>query len=284
MLALLSGPMRVVPMNSAISLTLIVCLMTSALPLTAQAQMQTPGAFDLRGPATPAAAGPLVNAMKREAVRLAAAGEPTGGEAVPQGGKPAGSDWSRVRTLTPGTEVIVTVKGSPPAQLYYVAGDESDLTVLNVADPTLPRAAREVLRDVASKHPEYFPTAQQGRRFVLEKNVRMGPEGVFLADQKVADLGQVVETTRRNDVAEIKGPLPYSPRHDALVGLGTGAAVGGGILLVLCSGFAGCSVDDAPFMLRYAALMGGIFAGISVAAGATKHAIHKTEGVIYRAP
>jgi hypothetical protein len=45
MLALSSAPMRVVKMKSAISLTLIVCLMASALPLTAQAQME--GAVDL---------------------------------------------------------------------------------------------------------------------------------------------------------------------------------------------------------------------------------------------
>src|SRR5207247_695286 len=82
--------------------------------------------------------------------------------------------------------------------------DGSSLTVLNLTDPTPPRTAKDALRNVASRHPEYFPAAQQGGQFVLEKNVRMGPDGVFVASQKVADLGQLVENIARHDVAEIR--------------------------------------------------------------------------------
>jgi len=39
-------------MKSALSLTLIVCIVVSALPVTAQAQVERPGSFDLGGPAT----------------------------------------------------------------------------------------------------------------------------------------------------------------------------------------------------------------------------------------
>jgi hypothetical protein len=39
-------------MKSALSLTLAVSLVASALPLTAQEQMEGPGSFDLRDPAT----------------------------------------------------------------------------------------------------------------------------------------------------------------------------------------------------------------------------------------
>jgi hypothetical protein len=85
-----------------------------------------------------------------------------------------------------------------------VAGDDSGLTVLNVADPMLPATAREVLREVALHHADYFASAQQGGQFVLQKHVRIGPDGVFVADQKVAELGQVVNKIARNDVAEIK--------------------------------------------------------------------------------
>jgi len=55
---------------------------------------------------------------------------------------PVTAQEQSVRKLVPGTEIIVTVRGSPPAQRDVVAGDEVDLTVLKVADPTLLRAAR----------------------------------------------------------------------------------------------------------------------------------------------
>jgi hypothetical protein len=282
MVASSSRPTRRIQVKSALSLTLIACLMTSAFPAAAQNQTEPPASFDLRGPAT---AGPLAQAAMREAVRLAAVGEPrsTGIETVQQGGQSTESNWSRVRKLAPGTEIIVTVKGSPPATRYFVAADESDLTVLNVADPTLPRAAREVLRDVASTHPEHFLAAQKGGQFVLEKNIRVAPDGVFVADRKVADLTQVIETIARNDVAEISGPVPYSPGHEALVGLGVGAAIGAGIYLLLCHGFGGCGGADVGPLLGTAALFGGIFAGISLLPGGY-HARHRPWEVIYRAP
>ena len=67
-------------MKSAVSLTLIVCLLESALPATAQEQTET--------------AGPLAKAVPREAVRLATAGETTSSTAaaVQLGGKSARSD------------------------------------------------------------------------------------------------------------------------------------------------------------------------------------------------
>ena len=81
-------------MKSALSLTLIVCLAASALPVTAQDQTETPVSFDMRGPATQATVGPLARAMAREAVRLAAFEEPTTSviETVLQSGKPAESN------------------------------------------------------------------------------------------------------------------------------------------------------------------------------------------------
>ena len=89
-------------MKSALSLTLIMCLVASALPVTAQEK------------------GPLARAVTREAVRLAA---------VQLGGTPAESNWSHVRGLAPGTEVIVTVRGSKFARCTFVQADESALIV-----------------------------------------------------------------------------------------------------------------------------------------------------------
>src|SRR5207237_5316108 len=91
-------------------------------------------------------------------------------------------------------------------------------------NPSLPVAATEVLRDLASHNPGHFTDAQNGGTFLLDKNVRLGSEGVFLADQKIADLGQIVERTRRTDVVEIR--RASARRHPAAWGALVGAGAG----------------------------------------------------------
>ncbi len=237
-------------MKSTLSLTLIVCLVGSALPLTAQET-----------------AGPLTRAMTHEAVRLAA---------VQSGGTPDESNWPRIRKLAPGTEIIVTVTGSPPVSRYFVAADDSDLSVLNVDDPALPTAARDVLRDVASTHPESFQAAKTGGTFVLERNVRVGPAGVFIADRKVADLAQVVEQYRRPDVTEIRAARTASnPVGCAFAGYFAGGVVGGlpGVLIGAAVGR-----DTGPALL-------GMMVGWSTGAVYMyRKCRHKPEKVIYLAP
>jgi hypothetical protein len=95
-------------MKSALSIALIVCLAGSTLPAAAL----EPGAADL-----------IARSMTREATRFAAA---------PQH-QSADAEWSRVRNLAPGTEVVLTVKGSQPDRQYFVQADESDLTVRKAA-------------------------------------------------------------------------------------------------------------------------------------------------------
>ena len=108
-------------MNASASISLILALMTFALPATAQEQTETPSAFDLRSPTT----GPIARAATREAVRL----ETT----FLQSGTPALSDWRSVRQLAPRAEIIVIVKGTPPARRYFVSADESELIMANRA-------------------------------------------------------------------------------------------------------------------------------------------------------
>lgn len=104
-------------MKSALSLTLILCLVASALPANAQTE-----------------AGPLARAVTREAVRLATAGPPpsSGGNTIEQRTTPAGSAWLRVRELAPQTEIIVTIKGAA-APGRFLAADDFELTMANAA-------------------------------------------------------------------------------------------------------------------------------------------------------
>jgi len=95
-------------MKSAISLALVVCVVASALPVTAQ---------------EPVADGPIARSIAHETATLAAA----------QQNQSADAEWSRVQNLAPGTEVVLTVKGSQPDRWYVVQADESELTVRKVA-------------------------------------------------------------------------------------------------------------------------------------------------------
>jgi hypothetical protein len=196
--------------------------------------------------------------------------------AVPTGAQEQREDWSRLLKLAPGTGIIVTVKGSEPLHRYFVAGDDSSLTVLNVDAPALPRAARAVLRDVASTHSQYFSAAQQGGQFLLQKNVRLGPEGVFVADLKVADLSEVVEQYPRDAVAEIEtAKIDSNPVGCALAGYYGGGIVGG-----LPGAFVGGAVgrDTGP-------ALAGMMVGWSIGAlYVYRKCRHKPEKVVYQAP
>src|SRR5260221_9735641 len=176
-------------MEHITSFTLIAGLMMTATPIVAQEPAATTD-------------GPLTRAMTREAVRLAATGERLSSaiEIIQQDSTPT-AKWSRVRTLAPGTEIIVTTKDSSLGQRLFVAADDSNLTVLNVTGSMLSSAAKDVLRDMAANHPDYVAVADT--QSFANGSVRVAPDGVFVSDRKVADLGQVVETIARRDIAEI---------------------------------------------------------------------------------
>ena len=238
-------------MKSRLSVTLMFCFMASALPVTAQ---EHTGPFDLRGSIPP-----------------------PGIKTVQQGDEP---NWSRVRTLAPGTEIIVTVQGSLPRRRYVVGVGESDLTVLNVTDPALPRAVTRVLLNLASNHPEYLTRTPTAGQFV-DQAVRVGPDGVFVADQKVADLHHVVETNGRKEVAEIKIQRKGQGVWGHLGLLGgyfVGAMTGGYVAGFACQAAVGRNrCDTGPFLSGM--LVGGIAGGVHGFRASNR----ETEDVVYRA-
>jgi hypothetical protein len=110
-------------MQLPVSIPLIVCLVTSTLPVGAQDRMES----------TP---GPIARGIAREAARLT----------VDQRTGSADAEWSRVRKLAPGTEIIVTIQGSPPAGRHVVRVDESSLTLSNgqVVEPVARNDVAEI--------------------------------------------------------------------------------------------------------------------------------------------
>jgi hypothetical protein len=246
-------------MKAAVAVVLTICLASSAIPVVAQNRVL----------ATP---GPIARAALREVSRLGTA----------YGGRQSSDpDWARVRRLAPGTQVTVTVSGSPPAVRYVIAANESDVTALNLTVPAIPSAATSVLRAVASDHPEYFPAAQQGSSFLLDDNVRLGPDGVFVADRKVADLGQVVERITRSDVREISSGMRT---RGSIAGAVGGAA--GGLLLGYFAAINLAYKQCGDSCTDEKVLMGLSLVGLPVAAGVLGYKAfgRTTSDIIYRAP
>ena len=88
----------------------------------------------------------------------------------------------------PGTRVLVTVSDAAPAERYFVQQTDDELVVLNLGDASLPK--RQLL-NMAIDNPAWM--AASSKTTYKDNNVRVGPDGVFVKDKKVADLSQVVE-------------------------------------------------------------------------------------------
>jgi len=180
------------------------------------------------------------------------------------------SNWLRVGQLAPAVEISLTVKGSPPGTRYFVMANESVLVALNLTVPTLPAASARVLREMAAMRPDYLVAAQKAGAF-RQENVQVAPDGVFVADRKVADLNQVVETVARDDVSEILGPVvARGSVAGTLLGGWLGFAVGA------VPALGGASDGVAWLLLMSATTLGG-YLGF-------RWSSHETEGIVYLAP
>ncbi len=107
--------------------------------------------------------------------------------------------WKRVQRLDPGTRIAVTMDGSAPAERYYVKLDAGDLIVLNLSAPELPK--RQLI-NMAKDNPDWM--ANTAKTIYKDNNVRVGPDGIFVKEKKVANLSEVVERIPRARVTALK--------------------------------------------------------------------------------
>jgi hypothetical protein len=121
-------------MKSVLSFTLILALMASAMPVTAQESIDQTGA------------GPIRRTMMREAVRLAAESAATEAQEVRAS---ANAGWSSVRRLAPGTEITLTAKNRMPGIRYVLSADDSMLTIVDLTSPSLLPDAKQRLQRLA---------------------------------------------------------------------------------------------------------------------------------------
>jgi hypothetical protein len=174
-----------------------------------------------------------------------------------------------VRQLEPSSEIAVTTARSRAATRLLITTDDSGIVVLNLSSPALPQASVRVLRAMAAQHPEAFSTLGTSGGLVQDE-VRVGREGVFVTGRKVAEFDEIVETIARDDVIEIDG----------------GVVARGSVAGATLGGWLGFAVGVVPGL-------GGIEAGAawpivigSVVLGAylgSRWSSHTTDGIVYRA-
>jgi len=107
--------------------------------------------------------------------------------------------WKRVQRLDPGARVKITLEGAAPVERYFVQVNDTKLIVLNLSAPDLPK--RQLL-NMAIDNPSWIAgTSQTTYR---DNSLRIGPDGLFVKDKKVAELNQVVEWIPREKVAAVQ--------------------------------------------------------------------------------
>jgi len=177
------------------------------------------------------------------------------------------NDWSRVRELEPPAEIVLTTRVAGGSTRVFVTADDSRVVVLNLGSSGLtPRSAR-ALRAIAVQHPDAFSPGATGS--FVQDDVRIGRDGVFVADRKVAEFQDIVETIARDDVVAIDGPVVAR-------GSVAGATLGGwlGFAVGVVPGLGGVGVAAWPIAIGSVAL--GAYLG-------HRWSSHTTDGMIYRA-
>ena len=202
----------------------------------------------------------------------------TGLSAAPQ--RPAVGSWSDVQKLDPATEVLIAVADSAPLEEVFLLADPSSLFVLdkNVTS-TFGREAERTIRDIATTHA--VEIVGGGGQFI-SNDVRLGPDGVFVSNRKVAELSQVIRRIDRSDVVQLSA-TGQRRRGAVLKATATGAAIGAGVGLALSATIFRCGAGCAEDWTRVAVTVG---TGVGAAVGATVAAGHRGHELrlIYSAP
>ena len=107
--------------------------------------------------------------------------------------------WKRVGRLEAGTKLTISVNGAAPVERYLVQATDTELVVLNLSSTELPK--RQLL-NMTRDNPAWM--AGTAKTTYRDGAVRVGPDGVFEKDKKVAELGAVVEHLARDSVSDAK--------------------------------------------------------------------------------
>jgi hypothetical protein len=180
------------------------------------------------------------------------------------------SDWARVRQLAPGAEIVVAVRGLPSRSRYFVIADDSSLVALNLTVAALPPGTARTLREMAASEPARLAALQRGGALQQDR-VRIGRDGVFTDDRRIAAFDELVETIPRSQVSQIEGPVvARGSVGGSVIGAWLGFAVG------VVPALGGVSEGVAWLLLAGSVAAGG-FLGYHWSR-------RTTDGLVYRAP
>ena len=107
--------------------------------------------------------------------------------------------WKRVERFDPGTRVKITIEGSEATERYFVQLNDTDVVVLNLTAPNLPK--RQLL-NMAIDNPKWI--ANTSKTTYRDNNLRVGPDGIFVKNKKVTELNQVIQRIPRARVTAIQ--------------------------------------------------------------------------------
>ncbi len=106
--------------------------------------------------------------------------------------------WKRVQRFDVGTRVKITIGSAPAVERHFVLLSDTELIVLNLTAENLPKRR---LLGMATDNPSWI--AGTSKTSYRDSDLRLGPDGVFLKDMKLADLSQVVERIPRDRITSI---------------------------------------------------------------------------------
>jgi hypothetical protein len=237
-------------MKSALSAVLNLFL--SASPLAAQTQI------DL---------GPIHRTIAYETSRLA----------LEQRQNPSDYDLRRAVAAVAGKQVNVTDREGRDRTGFVTAIDDASLLVVHPDGAPIPAGALRELKALAAQHTGYFSEA---RNSVILDGARVGAEGIFVGDQKVAELDAIVTTLARADVRKI------AIREYRSSAGWVGAAAAGGVFAGLLTSFALADQPCGGSCSDKIALMWTGLIGFPVAAGygAYRGTRQEVERIVYVAP
>ena len=164
------------------------------------------------------------------------------------------ADWSRVERLHTGTRVKVTRDGSAPAEWRMLTADADGVTLLNLAFVNDIHARSAVLA-MAKKSPAALATIRTPGHSIVEEDVRVSSEGVFLAGRRIAPAEWIVTTASRPDVVEVrKLDKPINGVRGTLLGF-----LGGFIVADIVASH----MDEVCYGCGSLALIGGLIGGMA---------------------
>lgn len=189
------------------------------------------------------------------------------------------SNWASVKTLVPGTRISVGVARPDEVQQYFVSATDDTLTVLDLTNRDLPRAARKAVLAVAATQPGLFTAALWSE--VIDGQVRVNQDGVFVKGRRLAAIEDILRTMHRVDVDRISRSTRSQRRSSRDIELPPPPVMYGGTILASgavaacaerCGGFGG-------LLLVMGALMGPALAWTML-----HDRNNKETEIVYRAP